>query len=271
MVSVTWYIQAFKLQIDTSPTAWRTIKPAIEAKLILARDQKARIARKAVIDSRVTVIRKAYVEYLETLQPKLWQQYPSSSGLFDCGVFDALINDPSDSELTIADCGNTLLQLNTYLADHRERQLRRSAGLFFSSDVTCANNIEVALSKFALATSVFSCEGCTKKFKDERMCLMGWNQVSMHVSDPEKATAAEGTVVFSKLGSQVASSLVELLSLDPLSASADDADQQNARFLCASCPIQRFQSASSGKALTWRESVCSTLISFFSVGLMAEA
>lgn len=250
------YMLHFELHIDILPIAWRILKPLMEVKLISAREEKTRISRKAIVDSRVKVVCKAYVEYLNTLKPKLWQQFPSSSGLLDCGIFDPLINDPSDSELTIVDCDNILVQLATYLVEHREQKIRRSGGLFFPTDDSCADDVNILLSKFALATSVFSCEACTEKCEDVGMCFMGWNQVSMHILDPGKASTTAYSVVLSTLGSQVASSLIELLGLDPLTASADDVDQQNAMFVCSTWHVHRFRGAYGCKVFKWRECVC---------------
>ncbi|KAJ7186180.1 hypothetical protein C8R46DRAFT_1208259 [Mycena filopes] len=108
------------------------------------------------------------------------------------------------------------------------------------------------LPRLELATSVFR----VRRYDGQVDTVLGWNQARAHLhwshDAPTPQPPEQRLVHFSPKGSAVATALVRLLGLDTLTATGDDMDSADARFVCRNCPIPTHGRQ---EALSWRDCV----------------
>lgn len=252
---------------------WEKIKPSIEAKVTRQAKKRKAADRKIVVDGRQAVIDRAYREYQKTVSPELWRYLPSFYNLLKYGLISALVNDPSDFPLGISACADAIAKLPEYVADWQVQQRRQILLLVLPRSDPNFDDPELSNAKLELATSVFACSRCDHRNAD-RTHLFGGDAVLAHVRCGGFAVPAP-FFFFDDISSRAAAELVQLLGLDPSTASIHDMDRLNARFLCTNCPIHLYRGAQGHKVFTWRECVSNPVApmhSFdsFYVGLISD-
>lgn len=116
-----------------------------------------------------------------------------------------------------------------------------------------------------LATSVFYCPGCVKRYKYAsgtfliNPCYIGWEQVRIHLTC-DKLFPAHGyrQLVFGKVGQRVARTLIKSVGLDPERATARGVEALDRRFICGGCleGVDGDQGVDEGQwVLTWTECI----------------
>lgn len=128
--------------------------------------------------------------------------------------------------------------------------------------------------RLELATSTFICVPCTEselvKFKKQPKdftskliflhptLVVGWRSLSGHSACPHYIENWGLDIRYSCVGAEAAQSLVYLLGRSPGTTTADELDEQDYRFTCASCSIgpTGHRGYRGHQALTWKECVC---------------
>ncbi|PPQ96994.1 hypothetical protein CVT26_006422 [Gymnopilus dilepis] len=109
---------------------------------------------------------------------------------------------------------------------------------------------EDQICKVDLAAATFSCVGCHRR--EDRGVQIGWKAICLHMRNYGRD--ARGNCLkysFNDKVSYYASLIVSLSGLDPCTASDDDMDQRNDRFICGVCRPSRRHRVSFLPTYTW--------------------
>ena len=115
-----------------------------------------------------------------------------------------------------------------------------------------------------LATSVFYCPGCVKRYKYTsdtfliNPCYVGWEQARIHLRCDMLHAYGYRQLGFSEVGQRVAKALIRVVGLDPERATPREMEVLDRRFFCGGCVegMDGDQGVDEGqRVLTWTECV----------------
>ena len=115
-----------------------------------------------------------------------------------------------------------------------------------------------------LATSVFYCPGCVKRYRYIthtfliNPCYLGWEQVRIHLTCDSLHAYGHQQLGFSEVGQRVAKALIRVVGLDPERATPKEMEILDQRFFCGGC-LEGMDGGQGGdegqRVLTWTECV----------------
>ena len=126
----------------------------------------------------------------------------------------------------------------------------RFANLLPNRLMGATSSEEHRICKVDLAAATFSCVGCHRR--EDRGVQIGWKAICLHMRNYGRD--ARGNCLkysFNDKVSYYASLIVSLSGLDPCTASVDDMDQRNDRFICGVCRPSRRHRVSFLPTYTW--------------------
>lgn len=107
--------------------------------------------------------------------------------------------------------------------------------------------------RMKLARTMFSCISC-KSGRHAGLAVFGWKEACVHMAG-SYSHYFHSNWEFCSVGYAAASSLISQLGLDPDTATLEEVDAKDARFLCMNCPTKSHKRVQGRKAYTWRECV----------------
>lgn len=225
--------------------------------------------RIALVTKRIEIVNSLYQSFNDSFPLSISQYHPPITKICRFRAFDDLINSPADVDNVALDFARPMQLLPGLIAtwtNSRKVKLRNiiAANSGSSSEPDCLN----------LATSVFRCANahyCAANYTHgyfARKVIIGWESASRHhctpTSQQEPADLNNGLaeeLVFDEKASQSVKSLLKLLKLDNRTTTILDMDEKDDRFLCLSCPPERYP-ITGRIAFTWRSAVRIILLYF---------
>ena len=179
-----------------------------------------------------------YRTHQQTLPPTLWPNLPRVEAIYERKPYAAFIASESNEvgELPEEPVQNHLAPfLDSWMQMHE-------------SNISAS--LESPYGDLDLAVNVFVCASCEDDgIRRPASILIGLKDLRSHF----KCIGPQFEFRFSFPGRASALALVDLLDMDPKTATVDILDARDARFFCEGCNISWNRGAFGRQALTWRE------------------
>jgi hypothetical protein len=262
------------------PIDWRKIKPDVLTILSTCKTNRLAKERKQFLKQRRDTFDKAYKSHQSTLPPSTWVDLPPTWALQDVQPFSELLMEPTDRVLEKSDFTEVLkASVDEIKQVWRSDQRNRMGGMIPPSTQSSLGSPSQADSDSAdeitnipppppapvdLATSVFYCPGCVKRYKYTsntfliNPCYVGWEQACIHLTCDLLHAYGHRQLGFSEVGQRVAKALIRMMGLDPKRAMPRETEVLDRRFFCGGCleGMDGDQGVDEGqRVLTWTECV----------------
>ena len=202
--------------------------------------------------------------------------FPPTWALAEFQPFSELLTEPTDRVLEKSDFTEALKASvdeikEVWERDQRDRMrgmiptsIQSSLGSASQADSDKVVNIPPPVPAPApvdLATSVFYCPGCVKRYKHTsdtfliNPCYVGWEQARIHLTCDLLHAYGYRQLGFSEVGQRVAKALIRVVGLDPERATPREMELLDRRFFCGGC-LEGMDGVDEGqRVLTWTECV----------------
>ncbi|KAF6746722.1 hypothetical protein DFP72DRAFT_922082 [Ephemerocybe angulata] len=234
---------------NVTDSIWAKLQPKLEPLVIEERDQRLSREVKSMLNTRMTVFKQTYDIFLSTLRPLERYQCPPAPFLRILPEVSALMN--AANVVTVQHFQPIIDNMAEHLVAYQDAYKASVIATIPASEMVGV------VDPFELARFVFSCQAgsstCSKS-------MIGWEAIASHQCIDrrfdEVSVDANTThqVVHDKTASAAASTLIQLVGLDPKVAKISDMDLRNARFVCRSCRLHN----NSIKVHNWRSAVMHT-------------
>ncbi|EDR04454.1 uncharacterized protein LACBIDRAFT_304523 [Laccaria bicolor S238N-H82] len=196
--------------------------------------------RRPLIFQRQKLVEDRYHTYQKTLPPTSWPNLPRVNVVYEWEPFSAFIasesnevgvlpEEPVQSHLTPF--------LDAWMQTHQSNIYAR---------------LEAPYENMDLAVNVFVCASCEGRFNRRHASIpIGLKDLRSHF----KCIGPQFGFRFSSAGRASALALVDLLGMDPKTATVNDLDARDARFFCEGCDISWDRRVLGRQALKWRECI----------------
>ena len=202
--------------------------------------------------------------------------FPPTWALAEFQPFSELLTEPTDRVLEKSDFTEALKASVDEIKEVWERDQRdRVRGMIPPSTQSSPNqadwdpagevvDVPPPPAPVDLATSVFYCPGCVKRYKYTsdtfliNPCYVGWEQARIHLRCDLLHAYGYRQLGFSEVGQRVAKALIRVVGLDPERATPREMDVLNRRFFCGGCVegMDGDRGVDEGqRVLTWTECV----------------
>ena len=179
-----------------------------------------------------------YRTYQKTLPPTSWPNFPNVEEIYEREPFAAFIASESNEVGQLPD-----EPAQSHLAPFLDSWMQVHESNIYARSESPYENLD-------LAANVFVCASCEDDgIRRLGSILIGLNDLRSHF----KCIGPQFEFRFSFAGRASALALVDLLDMDPETATVDILDVRDARFFCEGCNISWNRGAFGRQALTWRE------------------
>jgi hypothetical protein len=222
-----------------------------------------------LIAERKAILQDLLTTYRKTLAPVDWVYFPAQDDLFHIPAFQkAIYNDP---EVTVtAESFADVLPLLPTLVSTWQIQTRAE----MAKSIELARGISTLLSRLQnqstvepkgeesvlLACSVFTCGWSCPN----RIPVIGEEEVFRHCYHSVSSQPHYTVLSFEHFWSRIAAQVVMVAGLNFQSATSEEMDRLNLKFVCTVCPAQGLPDESEERrcryAYTWRDCVSSFFI-----------
>jgi len=234
-----------------SSLVFRKLRPRLESVLSTRRETRIRDARQILLEG-------IYKDYLKTLPPDDWQYLPQARYIKEIEAFKTFLMSPCDGRGDMAP-GYAASFFPEFIEQWTRKQQEEMIDVFPKVDGT-EETFETKLQRLELATSVVTCTDCKYKGYSGRV-LVGWKSICRHrrsivggYIEPCATYEVNDNAV------AAAASLVSCVGLDPSTATLDDMNTRDDRFMCGNCMPVDYRGVRGLKVYTWIECVRSFLI-----------
>ena len=178
-----------------------------------------------------------YRTYQKTLPPTSWPNFPNVEVIYEREPFATFIASESNEVGVLPE---ELVQ--SHLTSFLDSWLQMHESNIFA-------RLESPYENLDLAVNVFVCASC----EDD---LIGVKDLRSHF----KCIGPQSEFQFNFAGRASALALVDLLGMDPKTATVNYLNARDARFFCEGCNISWNQGVLGRPAFTWRECVSRTIL-----------
>ncbi len=220
---------------------FREIKPSIEVLL-----KKCRIRR--IEDERRRLLLQIYRDYLKARSPDEWSHLPDvdTQGILETKLFQKLLGQPLDESGDITP-GNVVPFLPEFIREWTKARQETFADIL---PKVPDETLEARVQRLELVRSVVTCGACADL--SSSICpLVGWKSICRH-----QLNKGCQWYLVNHHAVAAATSLVSCVGLDPLTATADDMNRRDDRFMCGNCSPEVRHGRLSRRVYTWLECVC---------------
>lgn len=261
-----------------APTALEKHRDQLIEKIESQKLERMKRERRQIAD-------KTYDDYKRTLQPEAWARLPPPDIVACNEAFSDYIHQDSLTDVKDLDVPRVMAQLPETVSNwhfNRQKELydllpgveieedldyveldeKDREGL--SEEDVERRTTELRKEKKAalqvkmddrmkLARTIFSCISC-KAGRHSGLAVFGWKDACVHMAG-SYSHYFHSSWEFCSVGYAAASSLISQLGLNPDTATLEEVDAKDARFLCMNCPTKSCKGVQGRKAYTWRECV----------------
>lgn len=241
--------------IDTA-LGWNKLRPRLEIPVAKAQAQRLQDERNKLIKAREGVVSQFYSQYRrDNCLAWTWSYLPPPFALYEFGPIAELINAPHTSPISLVELADLADEIPGFINDWRVSKFKQLASQLPSNKENDTKTLN--LQDLDLATSVYHCLGSTRSLVREGRSMIGWDGAAPHLRCGALRRYWDRRLHFNQRGFNVATTLVELVGLDPKTTIARDMDALDYRFICHNCPLESFRGGYQGhKAYKWHECVC---------------
>lgn len=259
-------------------SGWNSIRPGLEATIHKHRALHAEEDRSNSIRQRTDVLNSMYKTYKQQYLPVIWREMPALVDICMFPVFKAIIERPTEENVTEASFTEAMSELPALIADWQQRrdtELRALIPVLETQNPSQADTYGSAnvVDPLKLATTVFSCERrCPAMFAIDiwrHRCASRqqfyFNNGPIKDVDDLYSRLGNSKLSFDAPGSAVAASLIRLASRDPTATTAEEMDSLDLHYLCINdghCMYKATAFFSRWPVLSWRECVGDALPNF---------
>lgn len=201
---------------------------------------------------RQLLLEGIYRDYEKTLSPDAWESQPPALLVKDMKGFSEFLNAPYVERGEIAP-GYAASLFPDFVADWTRKQQLEIVQLLYPGEPD--QDLEIALEKLEVATSVITCSDCKLKNQAGR-ALLGWKNICLHKRNtvsPHQYPCS--TFEVNSVATTAAAAIVSCAGLNPETATIREMDTLNARFMCGNCLPETSRGMSGLKVYTWIECV----------------
>ncbi|PBK72143.1 hypothetical protein ARMSODRAFT_1002352 [Armillaria solidipes] len=256
---------------ELTSNSWNSIRPGLEAAIQEYRALHAEEDRSNSIRQRTDVLNSMYKTYKQQFLPVIWREMPALVDICMFPVFKAIIERPTEENVTEVSFTEAMSELPTLIADWQQRrdtELRALIPVLETQNPSQADTYGSAnvVDPLKLATAVFSCERrCPAMFATDiwrHHCASPqqfyFNNAPIKDVDDLYSRLGNSKLSFDALGSAVAASLIRLASRDPTATTAEEMDSLDLHYLCINdghCMYKATAFLPRWPVLSWRECV----------------
>jgi hypothetical protein len=201
--------------------------------------------RRFLIFQRQNLVSDQYRTHQKTLLPTSWPNLPNVELVYEREPFATFISSESNE---VGELPEELVQshlvpfLDSWMQAHESNVYPR---------------LESPYENLDLAVNVFVCASCEDDgTRRTASILIGLKDLRSHFKCIDPLLEFR----FSFTGRASALALVDLLGIDPKTATVNDLDARDARFFCEGCDISWSRGVLGRQALTWRECVSRAIL-----------
>ena len=202
---------------------------------------------------RLQLLESIYKDYQKSLTPDEWQYLPPGRLVKDIEGFSEFKDAPYDKRGDMAP-GYAAQLFPAFIADWTRSQQLETLKLFPQPE-GFEEPFETRLKRLDLATSVVTCMGCKYTVRDG-WTLLGWKSICRHRRNNMPGFVHPcSTYEVNDNAVAAAASLVSCVGLDPSTATIEEMNARNDRFMCGNCMAEDGHGVRGLKAYTWVECV----------------
>ena len=186
-----------------------------------------------------------YRAHQKTLPPTSWPNLPNVEAIYEREPFAAFIASESNE---VGELPEEPVQSD--LASFPDSWVQMHESNIYA-------RLESPYENLDLAVNVFVCASCEEDgIRCPASILIGLKDLRSHF----KCINPQFEFRFSFAGRASALALVDLLGMDPKTATVNDLDARDARFFCEGCNVSWNRGVLGRQALTWRECVSCAIL-----------
>lgn len=254
---------------------WTRLRPQLEIRLVKKRNQRLEAELKPAVEERMNILRELFSSYLDrTVQPSARYYFPPIEVFRPHPDFLGIIEADKDRIITAKDFELIVNNFDKYLTDYQEEKKeylkelvpkdRRGAGV----EHPCNLARHVFRRVDPKEHSFYWSSTYEKTGKMEDDVLVGWPMIATHYySISSSLEVRPGTFLkmparfgYNLNVSKISSQLIALAGLDPGTATVQDMDAKNLRFV-----NDDLETAAGYPVFTWRSAVPSIPLLFTSL------
>ncbi len=251
-------------------SGWNSIRPGLEAAIQKYRALHAEEDRSNSIRQRTDVLNSMYKTYKQQFLPVIWREMPALVDICMFPVFKAIIERPTEENVTEGSFTEAMSELPTLIADWQQRRDTELRALIPALETQnpsqAAYGSANVVDPLKLATTVFSCERrCPAMFATDiwrHRCASRqqfyFNNGPIKDVDDLYSRLGNSKLSFDAPGSAVAASLIRLASRDPTATTAEEMDSLDLHYLYINdghCMYMATGFFPRWPVLSWRECV----------------
>ena len=204
---------------------------------------------------RQNLLKGIYRDYLKVRPPAEWQYYPRVDGphILEIQAFRDFLGPPFEERGDIAPG-----YAAAFFADSVDKwtrvQQENIAGILPALE-RVQETAETKIQRLELATSVMTCRVCNYSSHSGH-ALVGWKSICRHLCSSVNCYKNCQKFEVNRHAVAAATSLVSCVGHNPLTATMDDMDHRDDRFICGNCVPEGNGGRQFKRVYTWLECVC---------------
>ncbi|KAH6918137.1 hypothetical protein BKA70DRAFT_9226 [Coprinopsis sp. MPI-PUGE-AT-0042] len=253
---------------NVTNAVWTKLRPKLEPLVIDAVNRRLDKEMRAIVQPRLETLKAVYQSSLSHLRPSQKRLQPAYQSLRRFPAVASLIDADKDVVVRAEDFEPLMKDVPQYIDEYWADLRAGATATIPTSDATTSSD------PFSLARYWFKCGALTSytssshysEYRIERVCsvkaILGWPRVQLHLSKGCDHQSYESGVVaqhvleqkcpiaLDEATSSAAQTLITLAGLDVATATIEDMDLNEARFVCDSCSQRSMYDV-----LDWRQAV----------------
>ncbi|KAF6743372.1 hypothetical protein DFP72DRAFT_128589 [Ephemerocybe angulata] len=243
---------------DVTDAIWANVKGKLEPAIIEARNLRLALDLEPTVEKRMGILEDVYSTYLEGLRPSEQYFCPPLEDLRPIPEVLTILEADKTHKITQSDFKPVVDVLDDLVACYQEEKKKTLVNLLNSSRGRYMNEpLELARNVFRRA----GCQGSSVRSQapTSDCVLVGWAMLGTHITDAYSEVMLRPGVylnmpagfIYNELSSRHSGELIDMAGLNPQTASINEMDSMDPRFICDTCSTPKGYAI-----LSWRAALC---------------